>query len=242
MKKYSAVLFDLFDTLVMFEPSLLPKVTLNGETWNSTARHVFTRMRSSLGGMEFSDFYGPFVESHRELLELRKRDLREYPNRKRFEIFMEKTGLKGDGGLLEKFVFSHMEGLCGAMVYPEHHTEVLLYLREKGYRLSVVSNFDHAPTARELLGKFGIADFFEHVAISEEVGWRKPHRKIFESALAGLGEKASDVIFIGDNPEADITGSSDCGIDSVWVKRKEQSARAEPKFIIEDLEDLKEII
>ena len=241
MKKYSAALFDLFDTLVMFEPSLLPKVTLNGETWNSTAQHVFTQMRGSLGGMEFADFYGPFVESHRELLDLRQKDLREYPNRKRFEIFMEKTGLKGDDDLLEKFVRSHMESLSGAMVYPEHHTEVLLYLKEKGYRLSVVSNFDHAPTARELLGKFGIVDFFEHIVISEEVGWRKPHRKIFEVALSTLGENASDVLFIGDNPEADIMGSSDCGIDSVWVKRKEQLTRAEPKFTIEDLEDLKEI-
>ena len=85
MKQYSAVLFDLFDTLVMFRPSLLPKVTLNGETWNSTAQHVFTQMRSSLGEMEFADFYEPFVESHRELLKLRQKDLREYPNRKRFE-------------------------------------------------------------------------------------------------------------------------------------------------------------
>ena len=242
MKKYSAVLFDLFDTLVMFEPSLLPKVTLNGETWNSTAQHVFTQMRSSLDEMEFRDFYEPFVESHRELLELRQKDLREYPNRKRFEIFMEKTGLKADDGLVEKFVRSHMESLCGAMVYPKHHTEVLLYLRERGYRLSVVSNFDHAPTARELLERFEIADFFEHIVISEEVGWRKPHRKIFEFALGRLGESPSATIFIGDDPEADITGSSECGIDSVWVKRKEQFTQAKPKFIIKDLEDLKKII
>ena len=226
----------------MFEPFLLPKVTLNGETWNSTAQHVFTQMRNSLGEMEFTDFYGPFVESHRELLELRQKDLKEYPNRKRFEIFMEKTGLKGDDDLLERFVCSHMESLSGAMVYPKHHTEILFYLKEKGYRLSVVSNFDHAPTARKLLGKFGIIDFFEHIVISEEVGWRKPHRKIFEFALSRLGKNASDVIFIGDNPEADILGSSDCGIDSIWVKRKEQFTRAEPKFIIKDLQELKEII
>lgn len=242
MKKYSAVLFDLFDTIVMFEPSLLPEVRINGEVRNSTARHVFTQMRSSLGGMEFSDFYTPFVESYAELLELRKKDLKEHPNRKRFEIFLEKTGIKGSEDLPDRFVRSHMESLCGAVVYPEHHTEVFSYLREKGYRLSLVSNFDHAPTVRELLGKLGIADFFENVVISEEVGWRKPHRKIFEFALANLDESPSDVVFIGDDPEADIMGSSDCGIDSVWVKRREQFAQAKPKFIIKDLIELRKII
>ncbi len=242
MKKYSAVLFDLFDTLVIFKPSLLPKVTLNGETWNSTAQHVFIQMKNSLGEMEFKDFYPPFVESHRKLLELRKKDLKEYPNRKRFEIFLEKTGLKKDEKLIDKFVHSHMQSLCGAMVYPEYHTEILFYLKEKGYRLSIVSNFDHAFTARKLLEKFGVKNFFEHIIISEEVGWRKPHRKIFKSALEKLGESPSDVVFIGDNPEADIMGAYNCGIDSIWVKRENQSTHVEPRFTIDNLKDLKQII
>lgn len=242
MEKYSAVFFDLFDTLVMFEPSLLPEVTINGEIRNSTAKHVFTQMQSSLGGIEFSDFYTSFVESYTELLDLRKKDLKEYPNRKRFEIFLEKTGIKGDEDLPDRFVRSHMQSLCKAVVYPEHHTEVLSYLKEKGYRLSLVSNFDHAPTVRELLGKFGIANFFEDIVISEEVGWRKPHRKIFESALAGLAESPQNAIFIGDNPEADITGSSEFGIDSVWVNRKEQPGGTEAKFTIKNLRELRDIL
>ncbi|MCY3985984.1 MAG: HAD family hydrolase [Candidatus Dadabacteria bacterium] len=242
MRKYSAVLFDFFDTLVMFDPSLLPEVRIDGEVRNSTAQHVFTQMRSSLEGMEFSDFYMPFVESYTELLELRKKDLREYPNRKRFEIFLEKTGIKGDHDLPDRFVHSHMESLCGAAVYPKHHTEVLFYLREKGCRLSLVSNFDHAPAVRKLLGRFGITDFFENIVISEEVGWRKPHRKIFELALAELDESPQNAIFIGDNLEADIVGSSRLGIDSVWVKKKEQATQAEPDFIIEDLIELRDII
>lgn len=242
MKKYSAVLFDLFDTLVMFEPSLLPVVELDGETWNSTAEDVFGEMKDSLGRMEFRDFRGPFVQSHRELMELRKKDLREYPNRKRFEMFMDKTGLRKDDATIEAFVRSHMKSLCRAMVYPPRHTETLLYLRKKGCRLCVVSNFDHAPTARGLLEKFEIAGFFEQVVISEEVGWRKPHRKIFETALRKLDVSASEAVFVGDNPEADVTGSAGCGMDAVWVKRNGPTMEAKPKFTIEDLCELREII
>ena len=242
MKKYSAALFDLFDTLVMFEPSLLPVVTLDGETWNSTAEDVFGEMRDGLGEMEFSDFLKPFVQSHRELMELRKKDLREYPNRKRFEIFMDKTGLRKDDATIDAFVRSHMKSLCRAMVYPRRHTETLSYLREKGFGLCVVSNFDHAPTARGLLEKFGIADFFSHVVISEEVGWRKPHEKIFETALRKLGISASEAIFIGDDPEADVMGSAGCGMDAAWVRRKKRTTDAKPKFSIENLCELREII
>ena len=242
MRKYSAVLFDLFDTLVMFEPSLLPVVKLDGEIWNSTAEDVFVEMRDSLGGMEFCDFREPFVRSHRELMELRKKDLREYPNGKRFEMFMDRTGLRRDDATVEAFVRSHMKSLCRAMVYPPRHTETLLYLRKKGCRLCVVSNFDHAPTARGLLEEFGIARFFEQVVISEEVGWRKPHRKIFVTALRKLDVSASDAVFVGDNPEADVAGSADCGMDAVWVKRKDLVPETEPRFTIEDLRELREII
>ncbi len=242
MKKYSTVFFDLFDTLVMFEPTTLPEVTHNGETWNSTAPHVFTRLRESFGKMDFRDFYSLFVKSHKELMNIKKKDLKEYPNTKRFEIFLEKAGFETSDELLENLVCSHMESLCEAMVYPSHHTEVLSYLKSKGYRLSIVSNFDHAPTVRNLLEKFGIVNFFERIIISEEVGWRKPHRKIFEFALLKLGETPEKAIFIGDDPEADIEGSANCGMDSVWIKRKKQVTRTEPKFIISDLKELEEII
>ena len=242
MKKYSAVLFDLFDTLVMFEPSRLPVVKLDGGTWNSTAEDVFGETRDRLGGMEFRDFREPFAQSHRELMELRKKDLREYPNRKRFEMFMDKAGLRRDDATIEALVRSHMKSLRRAMVYPRRHTETLLYLRKKGRRLCVVSNFDHAPTARGLLEKFGIARFFEQVVVSEEVGWRKPHRKIFETALRKLDVAASDAIFVGDDPEADVAGSTDCGMDAAWVKRKDPVPETKPEFIIEDLCELREII
>lgn len=242
MKKYSTVLFDLFNTLVMFEPSFLSPVTRDGKTWNTTARDVFSETKESLEGMEFDDFYEPFAQSHREIMDLRKKDMREYPSRKRFEIFVERAGLEKNPATVNRLVHSHMKSLQRAMVYPEHHTEILGRLARKGYTLAVVSNFDHAPTAVGLLEKFGIAGFFSQVVISEEVGWRKPHRKIFEFALEKLGEPAPAAVFIGDDPEADVEGAENCGIDSIWVKRKRERATVKPRFTISDLSELEKII
>ncbi len=242
MKKYSTVFFDLFDTLVMFEPSLLPEITVNGKTWNTTAQGVFNELGSSFGDMEFSDFCISFLESHKEIMKMRKKNLREYPNSKRFEILLERTGMKKDENLINNLVSSHMESLCTAVIYPESHTDILSYLRDGEYRLCVVSNFDHAPTALKLLEKFGISEFFEQVVVSEEVGWRKPHPEIFKAALDRMNEEPSNTVFVGDNPEADIAGSAECGMDSVWVKRREQTIRANPLFTINDLSELKGII
>lgn len=242
MKKYSTVLFDLFDTLVMFEPSFLSPVTRDGKTWNTTAEDVFSEMKESLEGMEFDDFYEPFAQSHREIMDLRKKDMREYPNRKRFEIFADRAGLEKNPATIDRLVRSHMKSLSRAMVYPKRHTEILRRLARKGYTLAVVSNFDHKPTAVGLLEKFGIAGFLDQVVISEEVGWRKPHRKIFEVALERLGESASDAVFIGNDLEADVAGAENCGIDSIWVKRKRQHATVKPRFTISDLSELEKIV
>ena len=51
------------------------------------------------------------------------------------------------------------------------------------YRLAVVSNFDYSPTCLAILEREGIADLFETIVISDEVGWRKPKPVIFETAL-----------------------------------------------------------
>ncbi len=242
MKKYSTVFFDLFDTLVMFEPSLLPEITVNGKTWNTTAQDVFSKLGSRFADIKFGDFCISFLESHKEIMELRKKDLREYPNSKRFEILLEKIGVKKDENLINNLVSSHMDSLCAAMVYPEKHADILSYLKDKGYRLCVVSNFDHTPTAKKLFERFGISEFFEQMVVSEEVGWRKPHPKIFEVALDRMNETPSRAIFIGDNPQADVAGSSECGMDSVWVKRKEQNTLTNPLFTVNDLSELREII
>ena len=77
---------------------------------------------------------------------------------------------------------THMRELSKAVVFPEHHRELLQGLR-KHHRLAVVSNFDYTPTARHVLEREGVADLFETIVVSDEVGWRKPKPVIFELAL-----------------------------------------------------------
>ena len=47
-----AVLFDLFDTLVLFDRSRLPEVRANGKTMRSTAGHLHQAFRPFAPGLE----------------------------------------------------------------------------------------------------------------------------------------------------------------------------------------------
>jgi FMN phosphatase YigB (HAD superfamily) len=85
------------------------------------------------------------------------------------------------------------------------------------YKLGLISNFTYAPVIYAALRKLDINKFFNAVLVSEEVGCRKPHVKIFEEAFKRLGVSACQSVYVGDSPLEDIKGASLVGIKPVFV-------------------------
>lgn len=96
--------------------------------------------------------------------------------------------------------------------------ECLRYLSDNGYKLAVVSN-SLGTNTRIDLEVTGLTDFFDHIVISSEVGWRKPHPKIFQRVLQLLDVEPSEVVFVGDNLKEDIEGAVTAGMHGVQVRR-----------------------
>ena len=69
------------------------------------------------------------------------------------------------------------------------------------YHLALISNFDHPPHAHAVLSKNGLAEHFEHITISAEIGIKKPDPRIFRPALAATGLKTEEVAYVGDSEE-----------------------------------------
>jgi putative hydrolase of the HAD superfamily len=84
--------------------------------------------------------------------------------------------------------------------------------------LAVVSNWD--PTLPTLLAELGLAEFFNFILPSAEVGVEKPDRRIFRLALQRLGLKSQEVVHIGDQYEADVVGARAVGIMPILLDRK----------------------
>ncbi len=100
-------------------------------------------------------------------------------------------------------------------LYPET-LEVLRALSGRA-RLGVVSNFDGR--LHRILSQLGLAQTFEHVVVSSEVGADKPSPKIFANALERFGVEPSDVVFVGDSPEEDWAGAERAGMQVFRLER-----------------------
>jgi len=94
-------------------------------------------------------------------------------------------------------------------------------LHEQSKPLAVVSNWD--PALPTLLAELGLAEFFNFVLPSAEIGIEKPDGRIFRLALQRLGLRSQEVVHVGDQYEADVVGARAVGITPILLDRKGQT-------------------
>jgi len=95
----------------------------------------------------------------------------------------------------------------------------LQHMQGRVHTLGIVSNTGRTPgrILRQLLRQLGIYEFFRATVFSDEVGWRKPDRRIFARAAEMLGVQSSSILHIGDNPEADVWGAKQAGMQALLL-------------------------
>ena len=92
---------------------------------------------------------------------------------------------------------------------------VLATLRERGYRLGVISNSDGR--VPELLRDVALADFFEVILDSQIEGVEKPDPRIFARALERMGVAAAEAAYVGDFRDVDVVGARRAGLRPVLL-------------------------
>ncbi|MET0851107.1 MAG: HAD family hydrolase, partial [Candidatus Rokuibacteriota bacterium] len=162
-----AVLFDLFDTLIVFERERLPEITVGGRPVRSTAGHLHEALRPFAPHVPLADFVAALRASWEDAERIRNETHREVAAPERFGTMFRRLGVDPAGlpaEAIPTLLATHMRVLAGAMVFPDHHRDLLDRLRRR-HRLAVVSNFDYTPTARDILERAGVADLFQTVVV-----------------------------------------------------------------------------
>ena len=97
--------------------------------------------------------------------------------------------------------------------------ETLKVLKEKDYRLGIVTNMQ-ADIQHRKLSFLEIGDEFDFIITSEAVDHEKPHPHIYFHALAITGGTPKTTVMVGDSFINDIEPASWIGITPIWYNPK----------------------
>jgi len=93
-------------------------------------------------------------------------------------------------------------------------------LEADGYRMGLISNAGDDKDVQQLVQGFGISSYFDFILTSAGCSYRKPHPRIFETALSKWYFLSSEAVMVGDNLDADIRGAQNAGLYGIWISRR----------------------
>jgi putative hydrolase of the HAD superfamily len=235
--RVKAVLFDLFDTLLMigsdevyYEPSL---------------RKMHALLKKKSVKASFEDFSRGYFEVRDGIYSETRKTLDEPHFNVRIMQTLQKLGYDFDVSdpVVVGATMAFADEFMRYVSVDSDAVNVLQALKEK-YKLGLVSNFGIPECGRKLLDNFGLRKFFDIVIISAEVNQRKPNPEIFKKALRDLNVNASDAVFVGDMPELDVKGPKTVGIKTILIERKPTDAEVsiKPDRVIRSLTELLAIL
>ncbi len=207
MEHIKAIGFDLFNTLIIAEPGALEEAS--------------TRLMGGLAQNGIRPEPEPFKKAYREaalrFIRQANQDGRETHNRFWISAALEQLGcsLAPDDPRISSAIEAYFSAFLD-FCHPVPETGEMLETLRSTYRLGLLSNFTHAPAAVKLLHHLGLSCFFEVVLISGDIGYRKPHPLVFRKLIDALGGNSAEMLYVGDDPEADIQGALNAGIQPVW--------------------------
>lgn len=107
------------------------------------------------------------------------------------------------------------------------------------YKLAMVTN-GIPDVQRTKVERTGLADLFDVVIVSGELGFGKPDPRIYAETARQLGVPMDECIMVGDNFRRDVAGAQDAGIRGVWISigRPSPDPTVTPWLTIESLAEL----
>ena len=206
-----AVFFDFYQTLGVWGQSLRPRVEKIAARY---ACEIEWERYDTARGNLYADASGSDPMTH-DLLETMQQIIESYRD------FLAALGVRDylDQMTWELLQSEHSLFAANAATLYDDTVPTLQHLRDKGFKLAIVSNWD--TPLDPLTERLGIADYFDAITSShdERVRSAKPDSHIFNYTLAALGVSAEETVHVGDTYEADVIGARRAGIHPIFIDR-----------------------
>ena len=220
MTRYAAVLFDMFDTLVRLDRGRLPAARIGGREVRSSVPKLHGIARSVLPGVGLEVFYDAFLWSYQEADRLRAENHREVSARERLALFYRRVGVDPAGICVlgdraTSWPPTWPASRTPPSPCPDRRSSWTGWEAGSAWASSRTSTTRRPSSASSR--KAGSSADSRRWSSRTTVGWRKPHPDIFERALADMGVRAADCLFVGDRPDIDVAGAKGVGMAVAWL-------------------------
>jgi HAD superfamily hydrolase (TIGR01509 family) len=135
--------------------------------------------------------------------------------------------------------------LTNYYIKPSVKIDRTLALLSEKYLIGIVTN-GTPDFQRNKIKQMGLSRYFkdEHLFISEEVGYSKPAKEIYQMAMDTFHVEASEVVFVGDSIKNDVIGPMNHGMRAIWVNNHAETLPSDvtPYAIITEIGQLEQIL
>jgi len=217
MKNIKAIIFDAYGTLFDVNSAAEKCKDKIGDKWEDFAKYWRTTQ------LEYT-WLRSLMNRHKDFWQITEDSLD-----KSMKTFKIESSMKNE--LLDLYRI--------LSTFPEV-TEVLKNLKEKNYKLAILSN--GTPTLlNELVKSNNLNNFFNDIFSIEEVGTYKPDSKVYELPVKKYQIKKNEIAFLSANTW-DVSGSGNFGYYAIWVNRNNNIFDKLDYSPKKELKNLKELV
>jgi len=229
------ILFDLDDTIITFE-------SVAKTVWGVVCEHYY----KECGLSNAIDLLNAIVQGRIEFWSDKERSIKARQNirQARRDVIKHALSLISiDNATLSSSIADEYTDIRDAYIqFFPGAKQTLEYLKSNDVALGLITNGE-AEYQRQKVERFNLVRYFDVILIEGELGFGKPDKKIYITAMEALNLPSSDLWCVGDNLEADVWGAQQAGIYGIWNDYNKaglpKSSEIVPDRIINSISELK---
>jgi len=233
-----AVVFDLGGTLVQWAD------------WEGGAATKWGLAHDALAGYEGmsasrDDFVAAMRAAEKAHWERVDRDHWSGPPMSVVSDGFRRLGVAADGPALLAALDGYARAVAGWCTVFADTRDTLATLRERGYRLGLLSNTWWAAEWHNAdLAAHGLGVLLDELVYTSDLECSKPHPSVFREIASRLGIPPQSCVMIGDRQIDDVSGARAVGMRGVWRRNDSGFPTSDvvPDAIVETLAELPDLL
>ncbi len=194
--QYSAVIFDLFATLVDFSPRAHHETVLRMATALAVPHVAFARIWSKALHLQEHGYHQTVEDS--------------------LEYACHILNVEVDASPIAQATRLYLDFQRGTLIPRRHAIEILRQVRATGCKTGLISN---CPSAVKFVWpETPLAALLDVTVFSYEVGLLKPDAQIYRVTCERLGTAPQHCLYVGDGGGGELTGAMKAGMHAVLLQ------------------------